>query len=143
MEKQPLSPNPAPSNPVGDLPSSVGVGRALIGMVLIVAGLAVLIASLILRDGNLTGRMPTFPYAGLVTKILGAVVMITGMCLLGKGGMVKFGIALLLGGAAAYFGNVIVNHEFGGPANGLGGLAVLLGLVLVAIAKGWIGQEEG
>jgi hypothetical protein len=110
-------------------------------MILVVAGMAILIASLIVRDGNLTGKMLTFPYAGLLTRIVGTLVMILGMALLGKGGMVKFGCVLMIGGAAAYLGNLLINHEVMGLANGLGGLAVLLGLILVAVANGWLGHE--
>jgi len=41
----------------------------------------------------------------------------------------------------APLGNVLINHEFGGAANGLGGVAALLGLILIAVANGWLGQE--
>jgi hypothetical protein len=142
-EKLPLdAPSTRPPKPEDDLPARVSPGRALAGMVLVVLGMAVLIASLILRDGNLSGQMPTFPFAGLLTRVAGTLVMVMGMFLLGKGGMVKFGCVLLIGGALAYFGNVLINHEFGGAANGLGGVAALLGLILIAVANGWLGHEQ-
>lgn len=140
--------NPLPSEPrdvpssslADDLPTNVGPVRGLAGILLILLGMAVLIASLIIRDGNITGRMPTFPFAGMLTKLVGVMVFAVGMFLLGKGGMVRFGCVLLVGGCAAYFGNLIINHEYGGAANGLGGLAALLGIILIAIANGWLGQ---
>jgi hypothetical protein len=46
-----------------------------------VAGCAVLIASLIVRDGNLTGKWVTFPYAGLLTKLVGLFILVMGMTL--------------------------------------------------------------
>jgi hypothetical protein len=116
--------------------------QGLAGMFLVVAGMAILVASLIIRDGNRTGQMQTFPYAGLLTRILGTLVMVVGMALLGRGGMVRFGCVLMIGGAAAYLGNLLINHEVMGLANSLGGLAVLLGLILVAVANGWLGQQE-
>jgi hypothetical protein len=42
------------------------------------AGCAVLIASLIVRDGNLTGKWVTFPYAGLLTKLVGVLILAMG-----------------------------------------------------------------
>jgi hypothetical protein len=141
-EQEPSStPEIAKTQAGGELPECAGPAHAVLGMVLVVAGMAILIASLILRDGNLTGRMPTIPYAGLLARILGTAVMIGGMALLGKGGMIKFGCVLLVGGFISYLGNVIINHEFGGAANGLGGLAVLLGIILLAVANGWLGNE--
>jgi hypothetical protein len=41
----------------------------------------VLVASLIIRDGNLTGKWVTFPYAGLVTKLVGLFIFIIGLVL--------------------------------------------------------------
>jgi hypothetical protein len=119
----------------------VWVIQGFAGMILVVAGMAILVASLIIRDGNLTGKMLTFPYAGLLTRVVGTLVLVLGMALLGKGGMVKFGCILMIGGAAAYLGNLLINQEVMGLANGLGGLAALLGLILVAVANGWLGQE--
>jgi hypothetical protein len=142
-EKLPFEAQPTPKpNPEDDLPAKAGPVSALAGMVLVVLGMAVLIASLILRDGNLTGEMPTFPFAGLLARVVGTLVMVVGMVLLGKSGMVKFGLVLLVGGAVAYLGNVIINHRFDGAANGLGGLAALLGLILLAVANGWLGREQ-
>jgi hypothetical protein len=118
-----------------------GVLQGLAGMILVVGGMAILVASLIIRDGNLTGKMLTFPYAGLLTRAVGTLVLVLGMAFLGKGGMVKFGCVLMVAGVAAYLGNLIVNQEVMGLANGLGGLAALLGLILVAVANGWLGHE--
>ena len=134
-------PQPSVQQPDDGLPESTTPVKATLGMVLVVAGLAILIASLVLRDGNLTGKMPTIPYAGLMARLIGTIVMVLGMFLLGRGGMIKFGCVLFVGGLISYLGNVIINHEFGGAANGLGGLAVLLGIILVAVANGWLGKE--
>jgi hypothetical protein len=54
---------------------------AAIGVPIMIAGCAVLVASLIIRDGNLTGKWVTFPYAGLVTKLVGLFIFIIGLVL--------------------------------------------------------------
>jgi hypothetical protein len=135
-----VTPSPTPPPEQKSL-RPVSVVQGLAGMILVVAGMAILVASLIIRDGNLTGKMLTFPYAGLLTRVVGTIVMVLGMAFLGRGGMVKFGCVLMIGGAAAYLGNLIINQEVMGLANGLGGLAALLGLILIAVANGWLGHE--
>jgi hypothetical protein len=46
-----------------------------LGVPLFLLGLGVLFASLVIRDGNLTGRFVTFPFAGALTKIVGMVIL--------------------------------------------------------------------
>jgi hypothetical protein len=50
-----------------------------IGVPIMIVGCAVMVASLIVRDGNLTGKWVTFPYAGLVTKIVGLFIFLIGL----------------------------------------------------------------
>lgn len=51
----------------------------VLGSVLMILGSGVLIASLILRDGNITGKLPTFPYAGMITKLVGMAFFVFGL----------------------------------------------------------------
>lgn len=142
LEPEATRPPEQTDPPADDLPTNVGLGRALLGMVMIVGGFAIALASLVLRDGNLTGRMPTIPYAGLIAKIFGAVLFGAGVWVAGRRGSIVLGTSLLIGGAGAYLANLLINHEYGGPVNGIGLLAVLLGIVLIAFVNGWIGQES-
>jgi hypothetical protein len=57
------------------------IASAAIGIPIMIAGCAVLVASLIVRDGNLTGKWVTFPYAGLVTKLVGVFIFVIGLVL--------------------------------------------------------------
>jgi len=57
------------------------IASAAIGVPIMIAGCAVLVASLIVRDGNLTGKWVTFPYAGLVTKLVGVFIFVIGLVL--------------------------------------------------------------
>src|SRR5438105_8941154 len=49
-----------------------------LGVPIMIGGCAVIIGSLIVRDGNLTGKWVTFPYAGLVTKLVGIFILTIG-----------------------------------------------------------------
>ena len=53
-----------------------------------------------------------------MSRLPGAFVLIFGMALLGKGGMIKFGCSLIFDG-----------------------LAMLLGIILVAVANGWLVKQ--
>ena len=53
----------------------------LLGAPILIVGAGLLFASLVLRDGNLTGKFVTFPFAGLVTKLIGVLVTVTGLFL--------------------------------------------------------------
>ena len=52
------------------------------GILLVTLGVAVLLASLVLTDGNQTGRLVTFPLAGDLTAVLGTAVLVFGGLLL-------------------------------------------------------------
>lgn len=52
-----------------------------LGVPLVFLGCGVLIASLIVRDGNLTGKFVTFPFAGAVTRMLGIFIFVIGLTL--------------------------------------------------------------
>jgi len=68
--------------------------------------------------------------------------MVVGMAPLGERGMLKFGCVLLIRGDLAYFGNVIINQQFGGTANPLCALAALLGLISIGTATEALGPER-
>jgi hypothetical protein len=50
----------------------------VLGVPLFLLGLATVIASLVIRDGNLTGRFVTFPFAGALTKMVGTFILLLG-----------------------------------------------------------------
>jgi hypothetical protein len=112
----------------------IGGARGLAGMLLVILASAGFIAVLVV-----TSRQPK-----ILTKLLAippAALGFLGLYLMGRHVTLRFGCFLLIGGAASYFGNLIIKHQIDGTANLLGGLAAILGIVLVAFANGWIGHE--
>jgi hypothetical protein len=61
----------------------------LVGLVLSLVGIAVCFAGLVLRDGNLSGKFMTFPYAGSITITAGICITAAG-CMFLSGHFVGF-----------------------------------------------------
>jgi hypothetical protein len=55
---------------------SIPIGAA--GLLLFAAGIALIFTGMILRDGNLSGRFVTFPFAGGLTIAVGIAVLSIG-----------------------------------------------------------------
>ncbi len=57
------------------------VASVMLGLPLMALGAGVVVAGLILRDGNLTGRFVTFPFAGGLTIMAGVILLVFGLAL--------------------------------------------------------------
>jgi hypothetical protein len=142
-----------------------GAGRALAGILLITLGLVIGVIGMapiklhglaedILGEDATTAGMLALMVAGWLTVVLGLLVMGAGVFLLGKRGKslsVRFGCLLFFGGIAIYVGDLILSQGPNGPervfevnvARTLGLLAALLGILVMALALGWLTEGRG
>jgi hypothetical protein len=57
------------------------VASVMLGLPLMPLGVAVAFGGLVLRDGNLSGRFVTFPFAGALTIMAGVFLLVIGLVL--------------------------------------------------------------
>ena len=57
------------------------VASVMLGLTLMPLGVAVAFGGLVLRDGNLSGRFVTFPFAGAITIMAGVFLLVIGLAL--------------------------------------------------------------
>lgn len=60
--------------------------RLVLGLALMAAGVAIVLGGFVLRFGNKSGRLATFPFAGGLTILVGLGVMGGGVALAGRSG---------------------------------------------------------
>jgi hypothetical protein len=117
----------------GDAGSSIvrDSARLVLGLVLMVLGVAAVLGGVVLYFGNKSGRLVTFPFAGGFTILVGLGVMAVGVAWSGPRGAIGFGATLLVCGLVLLPIGMFTSepsYRICGPAGF--GLALLGGLIV-------------